>query len=147
MRKSPTRRHTQHAAGTALEVVYLPLHELRPFPGNPRLMCESEMAKLMRSIQQFGMVEPLVVRRSDRLVVGGNQRLEAARALGLEQAPVVLVELSDAEAKALNLALNKIQGTWDLPRLGPSPTWAASTGDLHLAHPRHAGGRARCLRP
>jgi ParB-like chromosome segregation protein Spo0J len=110
-------------------------------------MCESEMAKLMRSIQQFGMVEPLVVRRSDRLVVGGNQRLEAARALGLEQAPVVLVELSDAEAKALNLALNKIQGTWDLPRLGPSPTWAASTGDLHLAHPRHAGGRARCLRP
>ncbi len=76
------------------------------------------MAKLMRSIQQFGMVEPLVVRRSDRLVIGGNQRLEAARALGLEQAPAVLVELSDPEAKALNLALNKIQGTWDLPRLG-----------------------------
>jgi len=118
MRKSQTPRHTQHAAGTALEVVYLPLHELRPFPGNPRLMSESEMAKLMRSIQQFGMVEPLVVRGSDRLVVGGNQRLEAARALGLEQAPAVLIELSDAEAKTLNLALNKIQGEWDLPKLG-----------------------------
>jgi DNA modification methylase len=76
------------------------------------------MQKLVRSIQQFGMVEALVVRRSDQLVIGGHQRLEAAKALGMAAVPVVYVELSDAEAKALNLALNRIRGEWDLPKLG-----------------------------
>jgi len=81
-------------------------------------MPASEMESLRRSVSHWGMVEPLVVRRSDQLVIGGNQRLETAKALGMAVVPVVYVELSDAEAKALNLALNKIRGEWDLPRLG-----------------------------
>jgi DNA modification methylase len=81
-------------------------------------MPASEMAKLVRSIQEFGLVEPLVVRRSDQLVIGGHQRLQAAKALGMAKVPVVYVELSDAEAKSLNLALNRISGEWDLPKLG-----------------------------
>ena len=72
----------------------------------------------MRSIETFGLVEPLVVRRSDQLLIGGHQRLEAAKALGLRKVPVVFVEVSDEQAKELNLALNKIQGEWDLPKLG-----------------------------
>jgi hypothetical protein len=64
------------------------------------------------------MVEPLVVRRADNAVIGGHKRLEAAKALGHRTVPVVYVDVSEAEAKALNLALNKIQGEWDLPKLG-----------------------------
>ena len=81
-------------------------------------MPASEMESLRRSVSHWGMVEPLVVRRSDQLVVGGNQRLETAKALGMVTVPVVYVELPDAEAKALNLALNRIRGEWDLPKLG-----------------------------
>ena len=81
-------------------------------------MPASEMESLRRSVSHWGMVEPLVVRRSDQLVIGGNQRLETAKALGMAAVPVVYVELSDAEAKALNLALNRIRGEWDLPKLG-----------------------------
>jgi len=81
-------------------------------------MSAGEMESLRRSVSHWGMVEPLVVRRSDHLVIGGNQRLETAKALGMAAAPVVYVELSDAEAKALNLALNRIRGEWDLPKLG-----------------------------
>ncbi len=101
-----------------LRIESVPIASLRPFPGNPRLMPESEMAKLMRSIQEFGFVEPLVVRRRDRTIIGGHQRWEAAKRLGLKTVPVVYVELTEAEAKALNLALNKISGEWDLPKLG-----------------------------
>jgi DNA modification methylase len=104
--------------GVKLNVVQVPVQRLRPWPDNPRTMPALEMQKLIRSIQQFGMVEPLVVRRSDQLVIGGHQRLEAAKALGMTKVPVVYVELSDAEATALNLALNRIQGEWDLPKLG-----------------------------
>ena len=81
-------------------------------------MPASEMESLRRSVAHWGMVEPLVVRRSDQLVIGGNQRLETAKALGMVAVPVAYVEMSDAEAKALNLALNRIRGEWDLPKLG-----------------------------
>ena len=96
----------------------LPVDGLRPWPGNPRLMPAAELEKLKRSIQSFGFVEPLVVRRQDNTIIGGHQRWEAAKALGYATVPVVLVDVSEAEAKALNLALNKIGGEWDLPRLG-----------------------------
>ncbi len=110
-------KHTLHSRA-ALRTTQVSVASLRPFPGNPRIMSASKMHKLLRSIQRFGLVEPLVVRGADWLVIGGNQRLEAARTAGLRTVPAVLVELSDAEAKALNLALNKIQGEWDLPKLG-----------------------------
>ena len=101
-----------------LDIVRVPIERLRPWPDNPRLMPTGEMEKLKRSISEFGFVEPLVARRSDELVIGGHQRLEAAKALGMATVPVVYVELTDAEVKALNLALNRIRGEWDLPQLG-----------------------------
>lgn len=109
---------TTTPTATRLRISQVPISRLRPWAGNPRGMAEGEREKLKRSIQQFGLVEPLVVQRSDGRVIGGHQRLEAAKALGLRTVPVVFVDLGEAEAKLLNLALNKIQGSWDLPKLG-----------------------------
>ena len=109
---TPTERSTK------LRVEHVPVSQLRPWPENPRLMSAAEMHKLVRSIETFGLVEPLVVRRSDNLVIGGHQRLDAAKALGLTKVPVVFVDVTEEKAKALNLALNRIQGEWDLPKLG-----------------------------
>jgi DNA modification methylase len=52
------------------------------------------------------------------VMIGGHQRWLVAKEMGLTTVPVVFVEVSDAEARALNLALNKISGEWNLPRLG-----------------------------
>ncbi len=118
-RAARARRRAPDASDTrGLQVEQVPIDRLRPWPGNPRVMPEPEMAKLIRSIKQFGLVEPLVVRRQDDTVIGGHQRLEAAKALGLKRVPVTFVDVSEAQAKALNLALNKIHGGWDLPKLG-----------------------------
>ncbi len=112
-RRAPEVRDTRE-----LQIEHVPIDRLRPWPGNPRVMSEPEMAKLIRSIEQFGLVEPLVVRRQDDTVIGGHQRLAAVKARGMARVPVVYVDVSEAQAKALNLALNKIQGEWDLPKLG-----------------------------
>jgi len=101
-----------------LKIVQVPIAQLRPAGHNPRVMPDGEMQKLMRSIQQFGFVEPLVVRRQDNTVIGGHQRLAAATALGMTRVPVVYVNVSEVEAKVLGLALNRISGEWDLPKLG-----------------------------
>ncbi|MGD9713362.1 MAG: DNA modification methylase [Thermomicrobiales bacterium] len=86
---------------------------LKPDPLNPRSISAKALAQLEGSICEFGLVEPLVVRQSDKLVIGGHQRLRAAINQGWKSVPVFWWEGSDAQARALNLALNKISGDWD----------------------------------
>jgi DNA modification methylase len=96
-----------------LSVEEVPLDQLRPDPANPRRIGEDELDSLERSIRQFGFVQPVLVRREDRTVIGGHQRLVAARRLGLATVPVTYLDLSIEQARLLNLALNKISGSWD----------------------------------
>jgi len=46
-------------------------------------------------------------------VIGGHQRLLAARRLGFITVPVIFLDITPEQARLLNLALNKISGTWD----------------------------------
>ncbi len=103
---------------SSLSIQYVSCERLQPAPYNPRLMPAGELEKLTRSIESFGFVEPVVARKQDHSVIGGHQRLEAAKALGIKTVPVVYVDVTESQAKALNLALNRIQGEWDMPKLG-----------------------------
>ena len=96
-----------------LEINHLPICDLRPDPANPRRIFDEELESLTRSIREFGLVDPIIARREDKVVIGGHQRLLAARKLGMKQVPVVLVDLSEDQARLLNLALNRISGSWD----------------------------------
>jgi hypothetical protein len=84
---------------------------------NPRYMSTQDMEALKRSIQEFGFVEPIVVNKPTMEVLGGNQRAKAAMELGMTEVPAVFVSLPPEKAKALNVALNKISGEWDLEAL------------------------------
>ena len=91
----------------------VPIDGLHPDPANPRRISEEELDALERSIRQFGFVEPVLARREDATVIGGHQRLLAARRLGLTSVPVIWLDLSAEQARLLGLALNKISGSWD----------------------------------
>ena len=120
--KQPSR--SLHAArprqsnAARVRVEHVPVDSIHPWEGNPRHMPPGEMDSLQRSVAQWGLVQPLVVRRADNTVIAGHQRLEAAIALGLKTVPVVFVDISAEEATALNLALNRISGEWDMEKLG-----------------------------
>jgi hypothetical protein len=58
-------------------------------------------------------VQPVLARREDGTVIGGHQRLVAARRLGVATVPVTYLDPSIEQARLLNLALNKISGPWD----------------------------------
>jgi len=98
---------------SVLTVEQVPIDQLRPDPANPRRISEDELDSLERSLRQFGFVSPVLARREDRTVIGGHQRLVAARRLGLTTVPVTFLDLSIEQARLLNLALNKISGSWD----------------------------------
>jgi DNA modification methylase len=96
----------------SLTVVEVPIDLLRPDPANPRRINPEELDSLERSLRQFGFVQPVLARK-DGTVIGGHQRLVAARRLGLATAPVTYLDLSIEQARLLNLALNRISGSWD----------------------------------
>ncbi len=100
-------------AEVGLEVVQVPIEQLRPDPANPRRMGEAELEALVRSLREWGFVQPVLARREDGTVIGGHQRLVAARKLGLREVPVIFLDLSVEQARLLNLALNRISGQWD----------------------------------
>ncbi|MCZ7662724.1 MAG: DNA methyltransferase [Thermoleophilia bacterium] len=115
-----------------LEMQTLPISELRPDPANPRRISDAELESLTRSIQEFGLVDPIIARQEDGTVIGGHQRLLAARKLGLEKIPVILLDVSEEKARLLNLALNRISGSWDEELLARLLSDLGQTPDLDL---------------
>lgn len=96
------------------------ISELKRADYNPRKISSSEMDKLKRSISSFGFVEPVIINKHEgreNTVIGGHQRIDAAEALGIEEVPYHAVDLPLIKEKALNIALNKIRGSWDTDKL------------------------------
>lgn len=87
--------------------------------GNPRTITPEAKAALAKSIERFGIVQPIVWNERTETVVGGHQRLGVLREMGVEQVEVVIVDLSLEDERALNIALNsdEISGDWDLEAL------------------------------
>ena len=91
----------------------VPIELLRPDPANPRRISDTELDALERSIREWGFVQPVLARREDATVIGGHQRLVAARRLGLESVPVIWLDISAEQGRLLGLALNRVSGEWD----------------------------------
>ena len=94
--------------------------DLHLSPYNPRKDIQpgdAEYEKLRRSLQEFGYVEPVIWNERTGYVVGGHQRLKVLRQLGETEIDCVIVDLPEAEEKALNVALNRISNEWDIPKL------------------------------
>lgn len=89
------------------------IDDLHPDPANPRRISDDELDTLTRSLRQRGFVQPVLARRVDRIVIGGHQRQVAARRLGMTSVPVIWLDISIEQARLLNLALNRISGSWD----------------------------------
>jgi len=92
-----------------IPATYNPRKDLKP--GDP------EFEKLKRSVEEFGYVEPIIWNRRTGVVIGGHQRLKVLQHLGYTEVDCVVLDIDEQKEKALNVALNKISGEWDMPLL------------------------------
>lgn len=103
-----------------MQIEKIPVAKLKAAEYNPRRALkpgDAEYEKLKRSITEFGYVEPVIWNKQTGNVVGGHQRLTVMRDLGITEIDCVVVDLDPMREKALNVALNKIQGEWDKDKL------------------------------
>jgi hypothetical protein len=97
----------------------VPLAGLMPLGRETRKHPPQQVRKLAASLDRFGFVLPLLIDSQQRVAAGWGLVL-AARQLGLPEVPAVtLTDLSDAELRALRLALNRIteDSDWDTAAL------------------------------
>lgn len=92
------------------------LERLHVDPANARRHPERNMQTIMASLRAHQQVEPLIVQRSSGRIIGGNGRYEAMRLLGWTACTVAWVDISDVQATALGITLNRSaeQAEWDL---------------------------------
>jgi DNA modification methylase len=89
---------------------------LNPAKYNPRKDLkpgDSDYEKLLRSVEEFGYVEPVIWNKRTGNIVGGHQRFKILRQLGYAEIQCVVLDIDEQREKALNVALNKIGGEFD----------------------------------
>ena len=121
-----------------MESKVMRLEDIKPAEYNPRVRLtevDHEYKALKASIDEFGLVVPLIVNERTGTLVSGHQRLNVMLAEGVEESEVVIVDMEPEREKALCIALNKISGQWDygaladiLEELRDSPVDILATG-------------------
>ena len=88
------------------EVLFVALERIRVNPRQPRRTFSPDaLEDLKRSIQEYGILQPLIVARVERgfELIAGERRFRAARAAGLKEVPALIRQVS--EQQKLELAL------------------------------------------
>lgn len=100
-----------------LTVVQVKIEKLSLASYNPRRWNKDALEKLKESLSLYGFVDPVIANSaSERLntLIGGHMRIAAAKELGIDEVPVVYLDIPDLEKeKDLNLRLNRATGEWD----------------------------------
>lgn len=84
--------------------VNIPVEKIRPFEGHPyKVIDNEEMNSLIESIQQKGVISPIVVRPLENTtdeyeIISGHRRLRASVKAGLETVPALIYAVSRDEA-------------------------------------------------
>jgi len=88
----------------------LPISKVEPRADQPRYSFDEEaLATLSESIRQYGLIQPITVRKLDGgyyQIIAGERRWRAARMAGLNEVPVRIIEADDRRAMELALVEN-----------------------------------------
>lgn len=103
----------------SLAVEIIPTGRLKPFPKNPRDHKKAHIDQVARSIETFGMNDPILCDEKFE-IIAGHATLLACKVLKMDRVPVIRLEhLSESEKIAFRIAHNRLceTGKWDLELL------------------------------
>lgn len=90
-----------------LKIEYVDINSIKPYENNAKLHPEEQIEQIKKSIEQFGMDDPIGIWKDE--IVEGHGRLIACKQLGYKEVPIIRLDhLTDEERKAYTLAHNKL---------------------------------------
>ena len=93
-----------------MKVVQIPLRMIRPNPEQPRkIFTSEELDELAASIREYGVLQPLLVARSDNgeyVLIAGERRLRASKLAGLKDVPVIVSSYTKQQSAEIALIEN-----------------------------------------
>lgn len=89
------------------------ISDLKPAPYNPRQSTVKQESNLKKSLEKFGVVEPIIWNKQTGYIVGGHFRVRELKKLGFKEIDCVIVDLNEEDEKELNIRLNANTGEWD----------------------------------
>lgn len=104
-------------------VKYRPVGDIKELPNNPRTITKEDFDRLKNSIidnPEYFEGRPLILsdRTGELVVLAGNQRLRAAKAVGMKEVPtIVLPNLTEEKEKEIVIRDNVSNGRWDMDLL------------------------------
>jgi ParB family chromosome partitioning protein len=91
-------------------IVYIKIDSIRPNPYQPRKQFnKAALEELCESIKQYGVIQPINVRRittSNYELVAGERRLRAATMAGLPEIPAIIINVDDNDSAVMALIEN-----------------------------------------
>ena len=91
-----------------LKIEYVPIDDLKPYDNNAKIHTPEQIEQIKKSIQEFGMNDPIGIWGKDNLIVEGHGRLAACKELGMKEVPVIrLDDLTDEQRRAYTLVHNQ----------------------------------------
>jgi DNA modification methylase len=115
MNQPPQRRGNGFVVSRDLNAKLIPIASCKRLGRDTRKHPSAQIRKLAASLDRFGFVLPILVDSKGRVVAGWALVL-AAMQLGITEVPAVIItDLSEAELRALRLALNRLSedSAWD----------------------------------
>lgn len=103
---SEAEYETGGSSAAATSETKLPIEDIVPNPNQPRIhFNETELRELSESIQEHGVLQPLLVRKHGNgyEIIAGERRYQASKLAGLEELPVIIKEVNDKECLLLHL--------------------------------------------
>ena len=91
------------------EIKTLPIESIIPDDKNPRAIKREAYKGLVSSLEEFGYVDLLIVNQRNNQLVSGHQRLKALQEAGVKEVPVIMVDLTEAQQKALLVTMNNTE--------------------------------------
>ena len=89
-----------------LKIEYIPIKSLKPYEKNTRKHQKKDVDNIARSIEKFGMNDPIGIWK-DNIIVEGHGRMLACKQLGMTEVPCVRLDhLTDEQRREYAIAHN-----------------------------------------
>ena len=102
--------YTESVVAKKESITTLKLSQLEPKSDQPRKYFDSDaLEALADSIAQHGLIQPIVVRRTELgfyQIIAGERRFRASKMAGLSEVPVVIVDANELKSAELSLIEN-----------------------------------------